>query len=668
MQEDYKDILELLLDKSGDVMICLGADNAVVEFNSVAESVLKLDREQVLGRDFFAICQENGIALPFTTALIKNTGSRKTGHLDGHIVYKKQQSHLIRWKCLSSLSNRNPYTLILGKDISELIGYKNDSEINKLHLKNIIENLPEYIYWKDKNRVYQGCNRHVANFLGLQSPQDVIGKTDHDFEWEKDRIEKLHQIDSDVLLHGKKVTLEDLIPKPDGTERIMLTSKSPLYNETNEIIGILGVSVDITEQKIMERNLSLAKNKAEAANNAKTEFLENMRHDIRTPLTGIIGFSNIIKHEKDSKKISEYADNLISSSQALLEFLNDILDTIRLTSGELPMLTKNFNLKEKISMIIKLNQPKALEKNLSLTFQHDENIPTHLIGDSKRIHRIVLELVANALNFTEKGHVRVSTELAKKNNLDIVIKIVVKDTGIGIAKDKQEAIFARFKRLTPAYEGVYKGVGLGLAVVQQFIDDLGAEIYVTSQPHIGSLFTCVIPLKQALLDEKFDSDESLDNSITTAVPANTDINPTPPLIKSESLSQKRILLVEDQLLAAKIAESILSDLQCKVDISPNGIHAVEQAQKYPYNLIFLDIGLPDIDGFEVAKRIRANEIETNRVPIVALTAHLDTENKNQCLESGMDDVLSKPLELEIAEKMLNFYISTNSVHSKVRGS
>jgi two-component system, OmpR family, aerobic respiration control sensor histidine kinase ArcB len=225
---------------------------------------------------------------------------------------------------------------------------------------------------------------------------------------------------------------------------------------------------------------------AEAANNAKTEFLENMRHDIRTPLTGIVGFANLIAGETNEPKIKEYVDNLVASSNALHDLLNEILEVIKIGSRELPLLKKKFDIRKKMMEVIKLNQARAFHKHLALEFKYDENLPSYVIGDSTRLHRIALELLTNALNFTDKGLVKLTVEQAKRTENKLLIRIIVEDTGIGIPLDKQEEIFVQFKKLTPSYKGIYKGAGLGLTIIKEFINDLEGEIYVESEEGKGN--------------------------------------------------------------------------------------------------------------------------------------------------------------------------------------
>ena len=297
------------------------------------------------------------------------------------------------------------------------------------YLKNIIRNLPGSIYWKNKKGEYLGCNNFVSEMAGMK---DIVGKTDFDFPW-KEYATQIRNVDQQVIKTNTPIELEEHPILANGQQIIMLTHKTPLKDEQENIVGIMGISIDITERKKLDA-LKEAKDKAEAANKAKTEFLENMRHDIRTPLIGITGFANIIRDEVKDPKIKEYVDNLSTSSNALLDFLNEILEIIKINSGDIPLLKCKFDLRKRLFEIIKLNQAKALHKQINLIFDFDPKISSYVIGDSTRIHRIALELIVNALNFTNKGHVKLITQLAKSNKKDFVIRLIVEDTGIGITK------------------------------------------------------------------------------------------------------------------------------------------------------------------------------------------------------------------------------------------
>ena len=516
---------------------------------------------------------------------------------------------------------------------------------------------PSSVYWKDLKGVYLGCNLSMLEMVGFSSIQEVIGKTDYDLPW-KESAGIIQEHDQKVIKSKRLQSFEEFGALSDKNVITMICNKMPLLDKSGEIIGIIGSSIDISRLKRTEQDLKNAKEAAEAASQAKTEFLENMRHDIRTPLSGMVGCARIIQSESHNpEKVKEYAKDLIQSSEALLNFLNKILEGIKVASGEMPLLKKKFDFKKNIQDIIDLNKSLAAKKNLSLTLKVDEAIPPYLIGDPVRLQRIILELVTNALRFTQQGNIEVKAKLKKHEAQQDVIEIKVTDTGVGITKEKQDEIFTQFTRLTPAHQGIYQGLGLGLSIVKQFVDDLGGEVYVKSQLQQGSTFTCLIPFQVPLVMNNVGI-EDIPSPTENELFKNT-FEGLPKIGLDPNLDAvpKRILLVEDDQLAAKIAQSILTELDCVIDIAPNAKTALDSIQNKEYQLILMDIGLPDMDGIALAHRIRLQQWQrTDTTPIVGLTAHIDVENRQRCLDAGMNTVILKPLNKETAKELLKTFV------------
>ncbi len=535
---------------------------------------------------------------------------------------------------------------------------------NDIALKHILTHLPEHVYWKNNQGRYLGCNLAQAQDLNLNHCDDIIGKTDYDLST-KDKADQFWEVDNQVLSFGKTIEVEEEIIK-NGENRIVISKKSPLYDELNQVIGLLGISFDITDRKMMEEELKKAKDAAETANRAKTEFLANMRHDIRTPLSGIVGFSELLKMNSTEPHIQEYADNLIASSHALLNLMDEVLEAVRVSSGEIPMMKRKFNLSHTLEQVVALHQAKAHEKNLNLSFSVDEALPYFVIGDKIRLHRIALELIGNALNFTDKGFVSLNVLLAKKEAQHLVIKLTVTDSGIGIPKEKQQEIYLQFKRLTPSYQGIYKGAGLGLYVVKQFIDELGGEIYVSSEMRKGSCFTCLIPLQEPLIDDNSGLDEHEESIIDKPYmsPATYKLSPSSSSEQQDDNTNPFVLIVEDNHIAQAVACSLLRHLSCRVDVASDGTEALLLVKENRYDLIFMDIGLGDgLDGYEVTHQIRNGSNELKNIPIIALTAHGGDENKQRCIEAGMDAVLTKPLTKVHAMDILKSFIPSKNLHT-----
>lgn len=516
----------------------------------------------------------------------------------------------------------------------------------------IIDSLPIHLYWTDKQLRLQGCNALQAKNFGM-SVEDALGKTMYDFAklfgWPQEFVDGINKVHLTVMNTLQHHETEYQVVMLDGIEHTFLNYNYPLVvNGVAE--GIVGISLDITELKKAQKELEDQKKLSDIANQVKDEFIENMRHDIRTPLSGIVGNADFLTRIIKDPNIHKYTVDLAKSANALLDFLNDVLEAINLTSDrDRALLERKFSLFDKANHVYLLNLAKCQEKNIELVFDYDKKIPQYLIGDPKRLHRIILELVSNAITFTNKGFVKLKTQLEKEFSDKVIIKIIVEDSGVGIPEESKDLVYFKFKRMTPSYEGKYKGIGMGLTLAKQFITELGGEIHFESSSE-GTCFQCILPFKLPLIQDNFGVDkENYKDKVQYREELPQLSMPEP----SQSIADLNILLVEDQAIAARIAKSLLNYLNATVDIAENGHQAVEMWEKGNYDLIFMDIGLPDKNGCEVTKEIRAKEKPLNKkTPIIALTAHVDGKSKQTCIDSGMEAVLSKPLTLNAAKDIL----------------
>lgn len=543
---------------------------------------------------------------------------------------------------------------------------EDEKNIATSYLNNIVLCTPGHLYWKDLEGRYLGANDFFLQVTGLKSLDELLGKTDRDLPWGA-QYEALKKNDLYVMQTGKTINVEETAILADHTQRTFMAAKMPLRDIDGNIIGIVGNSLDITQQKEAEEALKTAKNQAEIASQAKTEFLQNMRHDLRTPLSGIVGFSELIRHTKDPHKIEEYAAGLAESSGELLNFIDEILESIHISSGQIPLLKKKFSLKTTLEKVIKLHYAKAMTKQLELFFYFDSALPEHLIGDPGRIYRIVLELLSNSLKFTEKGHVAIAAKLSKKNERDLIVMIEIEDTGPGIPENKQQILFEQFNRLTPSYQGIYKGTGMGFYIVKQFLDDLQGEIYIESRVNQGSKFTCCFPLKEALLDNSFGEDPISGEggnafSKGSSLSADKVVPVRNPDLKSDVPQKYSILIVEDDSFAAIVEETILKYFSYDIDLASDGNTAIQKFNQKKYDLVLMDIGLPDMDGYQVTTKCRQYEKDMHPsghyvpVPILGFTAHGDEKIKQKGVEVGMNAVFTKPLTYELASDILRNFL------------
>ncbi len=536
------------------------------------------------------------------------------------------------------------------------------SQITEIFFKNITASLPQYLFWKNAHSVYLGCNQNYARLVGLNSPKDIVGKTDADLHFQPSG----HT--ADIFVRGDQDTLsghpitnqEEILVLPNGQKLVTLVSKLPII-EAQQIVGVVGYFSDITELKEKERELSQAKQQAEAANQAKSQFIANMSHDIRTPLVGLLGMAEILAHKLKNPDDQAAIQDILASGQLLLNLLNEVLEFSRLENSAMPVYELKFNLKELINQMVALVKPAADAKQLPLQIEFDQHIPAQLIGDRHRIQRIVQNLLTNAVRFTHQGQVTVAVEMVQKKRACALIRILVRDTGIGIPADKQAIIFTRFSRLHPAYQGAYPGAGLGLALVKRFITDLEGEIEVESQENQGSTFTCVIPLRIPLLQKKIVS-----STVESAGLENRSVSAIPNFDHSIKVPGEKIflLLVEDNPIVRRAVRNQFEQLNCIVDTAKDGAEALEKSQKNNYDLIILDLGLPDQEGCAVAADIHERAVSTQRGPLLAaLSAHVDDERRQQCFKAGIKRVFSKPLAQPQAKELLDLLTAPRVKHS-----
>ena len=374
-----------------------------------------------------------------------------------------------------------------------------ENEQLRLTLESIIANLPGHVYWKNVDGVYLGCNDLQAQSLGLNSGKELIGKTDFELPWKAGVAKEYRENDLQVM-QTKEIKIIEETSQVKGRKIIVLSHKVPLIDNNNNVFGIVGISLDITVLKEVEQKLLVSKEKAEAADKAKTEFLRNMRHDFRTPFSGILGMASILQEQEEDHHKKELLGDIANSAQELLEQLNEIADFISSEEGEIPILDMQFDLHKVVNAIKRLLLPPAKNKNLKLSLTIERNIPQYVIGDKTRTYRILINLLTNSIKFTKDGKVSLSIAVAKIEEQRIIIKFIVKDTGIGFSAKEKDIIFTKFSRLTPSYTGIYTGKGLGLRIVKQFLDEVGGEIHVDSQIDNGSTFVVLIPYKLPLLE------------------------------------------------------------------------------------------------------------------------------------------------------------------------
>lgn len=651
---DYSKFIKLLkhpiiiINSFGDILHC---NDALVELYNISYS-------ELVNRNLFELCKKHHITPPFVTlekALTENQAITTVAYKKNHV----ETTQTIQWT--ASLINDENTVVIIGFDISALI----HSLVQEKNTQNsIIDRIPNhYIFWKDRNSVYLGCNQALALAVGLQSCSDIIGKTDYDLPTTKEQSDAYRADDKQVMdSKQEKLNIEETQTGADGVERVLLTSKAPLIDEQGNVYGVLGIYSDITAKKEMERSLINAKNQADAANKAKTEFLANMSHDIRTPLSGVIGMSELLERELTDPTQKEFAHMLHDSSEELLGMLNDIIENIWAeTAREDEIQLEAFSLHQCIQHLVSLELPSTQLKGLELQVTIDKDVPHYIVSDQKKLHRILLNLLGNAIKFTASGCITIEIKCLERDKAYAHIQFGVADTGIGIPQDQQDKVFDRFFRASPSYKGIYKGHGLGLHIAQSFITLLGGHITLTSQEGVGTTFN--FDLRCAIASKKQVKSTVLDRQPSPL--AKTTSNTLAPIGNKESkkvsesnINAPYLLLIEDNPIALKILETIVGNEGFRFISSTTGEDALVLAKSTQFDLIITDVGLPGISGHEFTRCFRKWEASNKKkaTPIVGLTGHARDAARKECIACGMNDVFSKPASTPMVKDIVSQFI------------
>lgn len=504
-------------------------------------------------------------------------------------------------------------------------------------LKSIINANPDAIYWKNMDGVYQGYNERYIHLFGMQD-KDIIGKSDIDI-FGSEIGSKFLEEDKKALNQEEPLHMEKVAQTVNNEAIYLDTVLSPYKDKkTNKNIGLIGISHDITAHKMLQDQLIAAKEAADAASKTKSNFLANMSHEIRTPMNAIIGLTELTLRTSLDTQQKDYLNNVLNFSQSLLGLLNDILDFSKIEAGKLEIESTEFLLEKVLNNVAHIVGVKASEKDLDIIYDYARDLPNALVGDSLRLGQVLINLISNAIKFTEHGEITIKINIVNDKKDYIELSFSIEDTGVGMTKEQLSKLFQSFSQADTSISRQYGGTGLGLAISKNLVELMGGVINVESIPDKGSrfFFTCVFK-------------KSTRQHAEQSLPAN--------------MLGKRVLIVDDNISAQIVLSRQMKDLGFKVDIANSGFDAIDKIvnnNNSPYALILMDWKMPGKDGLETAQEIRHLKLSIQPYMIM-VSGHKNHELVTRAENVGIKTFLLKPVNHSVMfDTVLKIFSDTPS--------
>jgi signal transduction histidine kinase len=465
-----------------------------------------------------------------------------------------------------------------------------------------------------------------------------------------------------VLLNGKDVVIllslylaiclacifaqyADAVPvMPIATEGLLYTDISVAFVVSSILIGFV--------LKYQQREHENAREEAVAASQSKSDFLSNMSHEMRTPMNAIIGMTAIAKTSSDSARKDDCLNKIENASMHLLGVINDILDMSKIEANKLELSFVSFDFEKLLQKATDVINFRVEDKKQNFDVSVDENIPRNLIGDDQRLMQVIMNLLSNAVKFTpEGGSVRLDAKLLGAEDDMCRILVKVSDTGIGVSKEQQERLFHSFQQAEAGTSRKFGGTGLGLAISKRIVEMMGGKIWVESEPGKGSAFSFTLRARRGAEEDEVPENGDRDDLLVPAADASSE--------EADDFAGYRILLAEDVEINREIVLALLEPTRIDIDCAENGAAAVDMFGVSPdaYDMIFMDLQMPEVDGYEATRRIRALDVpKAKEIPIIAMTANVFREDIEKCLEAGMNDHLGKPIDFDEVLRKLREYL------------
>jgi two-component system CheB/CheR fusion protein len=522
----------------------------------------------------------------------------------------------------------------VGFDVTEIHNKTSDLLAKENLYTHVLEYTSDYlsVYRFERGQFYlESFNQSAAYYRGFGS-QRLIGKNLVDLIDPSQGGNIISKFQKSVETNTIS-NFEEIIEGPGGN-LYLSTTIVPIHDASMNVTRVVGLSRDITKLKRIEKALRDEKRNAETANSAKSDFLASMSHELRTPLNVIMGMSQLLLRGQMESRHSKLVESIQRSSKVLLSLIEDVLDLSKIEAGKINFDAKPFDMDQLTEDVVQSFESEANRKGIKLLRQYNVRPNVPLIGDEVRIKQVIINLIGNAIKFTEQGSVELTVALQSKAASKSTIYFEVKDSGIGIPEDAYSKIFHRFSQADSGTARKFGGTGLGLAISKQLVQLMNGTIGFTSEENLGSTFWFKIELPEAIQE----TDDLIDHQAVDL-----------------DFTKFKILAVDDNPESLKVLKYYFEDKNGYLDIAESGAEAIQLSEKNNYDLILMDMQMPGMDGLEASKRIKSNE-KTAKLPVIALTANAMAQDREKCLQAGMDDYLTKPVDFDSLNMLLKQWI------------
>jgi PAS domain S-box-containing protein len=533
-------------------------------------------------------------------------------------------------------SDGQRYLLGISEDITAEIQARDTLRRSEELFRRISDAAPVLVWMAGPDAQCTFVNKGWIEFTGCPL-EDHLGER-WGVDVHPDDVKKCRDAYLTSFYRRDSFKLEYRLRRADGVFRWIVDHGVPNCDDEGVFLGYIGSCFDVTDQRESAEQLRCAKEAAEAATTAKSLFLANMSHEIRTPMNAILGMTELVLDSSLTPEQHENLETVHSAATSLLEILNDLLDLSKIEAGKTEITHQPFNLAHLIDDVRRLFTLSARERKLSFEISCDDTLPAFLIGDTIRLRQVLVNIIANAIKFTAAGgSVAVRVACEEKNDEGVLLQFAVHDTGIGIPLEKQLQIFEAFAQADPSITRTYGGTGLGLAISHRLVSMMGGDLTVESTEGVGSTFYFTIRFPYAL----------------TSVIERSRRNEFSGEAGQPPVAKLRVLLVEDNPVNRKLASRLLEKRGHEVIQANDGQLALSLLETESFDLVLMDMQMPRMDGLSATQAIRAREQVTGKhIPIIAMTAHAMVEDRNRCLEAGMDDHIAKPISTKVLYEKL----------------